>query len=163
MATLKLYIDDEAEEIDFHLLAIHTSLEDFRLAYFLNQRLQLNLCKNTDEIKVKNKEGNTFFSRFTFEDIKKDVFWNLIENENEITLKQNNTNQGLFSDSKNSFITKDFLLPEFKKVNYFLKIDASQESIVPTEIATLVKLIKQVSTVYYINLENIKSKNNLIF
>ncbi|MES2748707.1 MAG: IPExxxVDY family protein [Bacteroidota bacterium] len=162
MATLKLYID-EAEELDFHLLAIHTSLEDFRLAFFLNQKLQLNLSKNTDEIKIKNKEGNTFFSRFTFEDIKNDVFWNLIENENEITLKQNNTNQGLFTESANSFLTKDFLLPEFKKVNFFLKIDASKESINPTEIATLVKSIERVSTVYFINLENIKSKNNLIF
>ena len=60
MATLKLYID-EFEELDFHLLAIHTSLEDFRLAYFLNQKLHLNLSKNNDEIKIKNKEGNTFF------------------------------------------------------------------------------------------------------
>ena len=162
MATLKLYID-ECEELNFHLLAIHTSLEDFRLAYFLNQKLQLSLSKNNDEIKIKNKEGNTFFSRFTFEDIKKDVFWNLIENENEITLKQNNTNQGLFAESKNSFTTKDFLLPEYKKVNFFLKIDAPKESIIPSEIVTLIKSIDKISTVYFIDLENIKSKNNLIF
>lgn len=162
MATLKLYID-ECEELDFHLLAIHTSLEDFRLAYFLNQKLQLNLSKNNDEIKIKNKEGNTFFSRFTFEDIKNDVFWNLIENENEITLKLNNTNQGLFTESKNSFITKDFLLPEYKKVNFFLKIDVPKESVIPTEIVTQIKAIDRISTVYFINLENIKSKNNLIF
>ncbi len=162
MATLKLYID-EFEELDFHLLAIHTSLEDFRLAYFLNQKLQLNLSKNNEEIKIKNKEGNTFFSRFTFEDIKNDVFWNLIENENEITLKQNNTNQGLFTESKNSFTTKDFLLPEYKKVNFFLKIDAPKKSVIPTEIVTQIKTIDRISTVYFIDLENIKSKNNLIF
>lgn len=162
MATLRLYID-EFEELDFHLLAIHTSLEDFRLAYFLNQKLQLNLSKNNDEIKIKNKEGNTFFSRYTFEDIKNDVFWNLIENENEITLKLNNSNQGLFSESKNSFITKDFLLPEFKKVNFFLKIDASKESISLSEITNTIKSIDRIATVYPIDLNNIKSKNNLIF
>ena len=162
MATLKLYID-ELEELDFNLLAIHTSMEDYRLAYFLNQKLQLNLRKNKEEIKVKNKEGSTYFSRFTFEDTKKDVFWNLIENENEITLKQNNINQGLFTESKNSFTTKDFLLPEYKKVNFFLKIEAPKESVIPSEIATLIKSIDKISTVYYIDLENIKSKNNLIF
>ena len=162
MATLKLYID-ELEELDFNLLAIHTSMEDYRLAYFLNQKLQLNLSKNKEEIKVKNKEGSTYFSRFTFEDTKKDVFWNLIENENEITLKQNNINQGLFTESKNSFTTKDFLLPEYKKVNFFLKIEAPKESVIPSEIATLIKSIDKISTVYYIDLENIKSKNNLIF
>jgi len=162
MATLKLYID-ELEELDFNLLAIHTSLEDYRLAYFLNQKLQLNLSKNKEEIKIKNKEGNTYFSRFTFEDSKKDIFWNLIENENEITLKQNNINQGLFTESINSFTTKDFLMPEYKKVNFFLKIEAPKESVVPTEIATIIKSIDKISTVYAIDLENIKSKNNLIF
>ena len=162
MATLKLYID-EFEEIDFHLLAIHTSLEDYRLAYFINQQLQLNLSKNSDEIRIKNKEGNTFFSRFTFEDIKNDIFWNLIENENEITLKQNNTNQGLFTESKNSFLTKDYLLPEYKKVNFFLKIDNSKNAVNPIEIAAKIKSIERISTVYFIDLENIKSKNNLIF
>lgn len=162
MALFKLYID-ELEELDFNLLAIHTSLEDFRLAYFLNQKLQLNLSKNKEEIKIKNKEGSTYFSRFTFDDTKKDVFWNLIENENEITLKQNNINQGLFSESKNSFTTKDFLLPEYKKVNFFLKIEAPKESVIPTEIATIIKSINKISTVYSIDLENIKSKNNLIF
>jgi hypothetical protein len=160
MATLKLFID-EFEEIDFHLLAIHTSIEDFRLAYFLNQKLQLNLSKNTDEIKIKNKEGNTFFSRYTFEDIKNDIFWNLIQNENEITLLQSNSNQGLFTESKNSFITKDYLLPEYKKVNFFLKIENAKETINPTE--TIIKSIDKISTVYLIDLENIKSKNNLIF
>lgn len=162
MATLKLYID-ELEELDFNLLAIHTSLEDYRLAYFLNQKLQLNLSKNKEEIKIKNKEGSTYFSRFTFEDSKKDVYWNLIENENEITLKQNNINQGLFSESKNSFTTKDFLLPEYKKVNFFLKIEAPKESVIPTKIATIIKSIDKISTVYFIDVENIKSKNNLIF
>jgi hypothetical protein len=162
MATLKLYID-EFEELDFLLLAIHTSLEDYRLAYFLNQKLQLNLHKNNDEVKIKNKEGNTFFSRFTFEDVKNDFFWNLIENENEIILKKNNTNQGLFSESKNSFTTKDYLLPEYKKVDYFLKIDAPKESIITSEIATKIKSINKINTVYFIDLENIKSKNNLIF
>jgi len=162
MATLKLHIE-ELEELDFNLLAIHTSLEDFRLAYFLNQKLQINLSKNKEEIKIKNKEGDTHFSRFTFEDNKKDVFWNLIENENEITLKQNNFNQGLFSESNHSFITKDFLLPEYKKVNFFLKIEAPKESVIPTEITTLIKSIDKISTVYFIDVENIKSKNNLIF
>jgi hypothetical protein len=162
MAIIKLYID-ELEELDFNLLAIHTSLEDYRLAYFLNQKLQLNLSKNKEEIKIRNKEGNTYFSRFTFEDSKKDIFWNLIENENEITLKQNNINQGLFSESKNSFTSKDFLIPEYKKVNFFLKVEAPKESVIPTAIVTIIKSIDKISTVYTIELDNLKSKNNLIF
>jgi len=159
MATLKLHID-EFEEIDFHLLAIHTSLEDYRLAYFLNQKLQLNLSKSVEEIKIKNKLGMSYFSRFEFEDIKNDVFWNLIENENEISLKPTTANQGLFNDT---FTTKDFLLPEYKKVDFFLKIDNSKETINPSEILTKVKSVGKITTAYFIDLEKIKSKNNLIF
>lgn len=162
MAILKLYID-EAEELDFHLMAIHTSLEGFRLAYFLNQKLQLSLTKSTDEVKIKKKEGSAYFSRFSFEDLKNDVFWNLIENESEITPKLNTVSQGLFSESNNAFKTKDFLLPEFRKVNFFLKIDACKETVSPTAIATQVKSINWVSTAYFVSLENIKSRNNLIF
>jgi len=69
----------------------------------------------------------------------------------------------LFSESKNSFTTKDYLLPEYKKVDYFLKIDAPKESIITSEIATKIKSINKINTVYFIDLENIKSKNNLIF
>ena len=38
MAIHKLIIDD-CEEASYELLAIHTSLEDYRLAYFINQKL----------------------------------------------------------------------------------------------------------------------------
>jgi hypothetical protein len=36
MAIHKLDLGD-FDEIDYNLIAIHTSLEDFRLAYFINQ------------------------------------------------------------------------------------------------------------------------------
>lgn len=160
MPTLKLHIDQD-DAFDFQLLAIHTSLEDFRLAYFLNQKLQLGLSKNTDDIKIKTKNATTFFSRFSFEDIQNDVLWNLIGNENEITARQNPAGQGLFAESV--FTTKGFLLPEFKKVNFFLKIDDSGQSINTANITTQVKAINWVSTAYLIDLDKIKSKNHLIF
>ena len=42
----------EFDEIDYHLIAIHTSLEDYRLAYFINQKMGLNLSKNKNEIQI---------------------------------------------------------------------------------------------------------------
>jgi hypothetical protein len=33
------------DEVDYYLIAIHTSLEDYRLAYFINQQLPINLSK----------------------------------------------------------------------------------------------------------------------
>ena len=40
----KLNLEDSFSE-EFSLLAIHTDLEDFRLAYFLNKTLGLNLSR----------------------------------------------------------------------------------------------------------------------
>ena len=44
MGTIKLHIDD-FEENDYLLIAIHTTLEDYRLAYFLNKYLGVQLQK----------------------------------------------------------------------------------------------------------------------
>ena len=43
----------EFDEIDYYLIAIHTSLEDYRLAYFINQKLPVNLSKSENEIQIK--------------------------------------------------------------------------------------------------------------
>ena len=40
MALYKLHIE-EFDEVDYELIAIHTSLEDYRLAYFLNPLSEL--------------------------------------------------------------------------------------------------------------------------
>ena len=49
MAIHKIYIEDFVEE-DYHLIALHTSLEDYRLAYFLNRELGLGLSKSKSDI-----------------------------------------------------------------------------------------------------------------
>jgi hypothetical protein len=53
MATHKLDLGD-FDEVDYYLIAIHTSLEDYRLAYFINQ--QLPLSKSKDEVQISMKE-----------------------------------------------------------------------------------------------------------
>ena len=45
MAIHKLQIVDFLS-IDYELIAIHTSIEDYRLAYFLNKELEIKLSKN---------------------------------------------------------------------------------------------------------------------
>jgi hypothetical protein len=59
--------------------------------------------------------------------------------------------------------TKVFLLPELKKVDYFLKIESDEDDVKITDIIKKLKTIKSLSTVYAIDTETIKSKNNLIF
>lgn len=161
MAIHKLDLD-EFDEIDYHLIAIHTTLEDYRLAYFINQHLPVNLSKSKEEILISIKQGDTQFSRFYFDDEDNFISWNLIQNKNEVVGKKEITNQDLFSNSTQEVATKVFLLPELKKVDYFLKIESDDDLDIVTIVKKL-KTIKSLSTVYVVETENIKSKNNLIF
>ena len=61
------------DEIDYSLIAIHTSLEDYRLAYYINQKLHVNLNKSLTEIQITVKEGEGHFSRFHYYEKKKEI------------------------------------------------------------------------------------------
>ncbi|MFV8269219.1 IPExxxVDY family protein [Flavobacterium sp. GT2N3] len=162
MAIHKLNLD-EFDEIDYYLIAIHTSLEDYRLAYFINQKLPINLNKSRNEIQITITEGETNFSRFYYNDTEKDVSWNLIQNKNEVIQYKKGNTQNLFSNVTMEVSTKVFLLPEFRKVDYFLKIENNDDTINVSKIQILLNTIDNVSTVYMVDTNRIKSKNNLIF
>ena len=158
----KVYIED-FEEVDYHIIAIHTSLEDYRLAYFLNRDLEICLSKSTVDIQFQVKKGKTSFARFTFEDEKKVINWDLIQNKNEVVGVENNAIQDLFSNTKNTFSSSAYLLSEFKKVDFFLKIENAANEINISEIVSKINAIDSITMVYSIDKETIKSKNNLIF
>jgi hypothetical protein len=153
----------EFDEIDYHLIAIHTSLEDYRLAYFINQKLSINLGKSKDEVQINIKEGETAFSRFYYYDLEHAVSWNLIQNKNEVAQQKIDPVQNLFSNTKLEISTRVYLLPEFKKADYFLKIENTEDTMNATKIRTILNTIDSISAVYIVDTNKIKSKNNLIF
>jgi hypothetical protein len=162
MATHKLDLGD-FDDIDYYLIAIHTSLEDYRLAYFINQQLPINLSKSKEEVQINIKEGETNFSRFYYYDKDNAVSWNLIQNKNEVLQKKIETTQNLFSNVSMEISTKVYLLPEFKKADYFLKIENTEETMTASKIKTLLNKIESISAIYSVDMNKIKSKNNLIF
>lgn len=162
MAVLKLHLD-EFDEVDYDLIAIHSTLEDYRLAYFINQKLSIILSKSKEEIGVTIKEGEALFSKFVFDDLNNDILWSLIPNKNEIIIHKKSTGQNLFLDAQVEIATKVYLLPELKKVDYFLKIENNNDQLDIEEMIREIKSINRISAVYAIIPATIKSKNNLIF
>ena len=160
MVLHKLYID-EFDEIDYELIAIHTSLEDYRLAYFINQKLPVLLSKSKEEIQISTKKGDANFSKYRYESLKEEVCWSLIQNKNEITALDKNKETNLFSNSDLEIATKVYFLPEFKKVDFFLKVENAEQRV--DLIINTINTIDRVSTVYKVEADTIKSKNNLIF
>lgn len=159
MAIHKLQLED-FDQIDYELIAIHTSLEDYRLAFKINQQLEILLSKNSEEIPIEVSKQNTSFSRFTFEDEEKMMTWDLIQNKQEIELPVQSKNASLFQDKM--VATQVNLITELKKADYLLKIE-HENQIKLKDIINKINKIEAISTVYEVDANEIKSKNNLIF
>jgi hypothetical protein len=77
--------------------------------------------------------------------------------------QKNESSQNLFSNVNMEVSTKVYLLPELKKVDFFLKIENLEGGMNLTEIQLLLNTIESISTAYTVETHKIKSKNNLIF
>ena len=93
MRTFKLDFDDFLDD-DFELLAIHTTLESYHLAYFMNL---------TFDIQFKKSELIQDFDFYEFNDEKNQSLWNLVANkgvqEQADTLEEQST---LFFEAKSN-------------------------------------------------------------
>lgn len=159
MAVHKLYLED-FDQVDYDLIAIHTTLEDYRLAFKINQNLGILLSKNENEIPIEINKMQASFSRFTFEDNEAMMNWDLIQNKQEIEIPITNQNSSLFSET--SSVKQINLVTDFKKVDFVLKIE-HDDQIDIKEVINNLKKIDFITTVYEIDPNEIKSKNNLIF
>ena len=161
MAVHKLLID-EFVTIDYILIGVHSSLEDYRLAYFINRELSTLFEKCPRDISFKIKEGESCFSWYIYEDPENEVCWNLIQNKGMVISRDDNTGS-LFGETGMDVTTNVFLLPEFKKVDYIIKIEDTGSLFETDILIDKLLQIKQVNTAYVIDHEKLKSKNNLIF
>ncbi len=160
MAIHKLSIDD-FDEVNYELIAIRTDLEDYRLAYRLNQKLPIILAKSKSEIQTQSKNGESFFPHFSYEDMENEVCWDLIGNKSEILIETKRETDNLFANDNQPIHNRSYFLPELKKVDYFLKVTNGMEDI--DELLPQLNTIAKISTIYKVDLDTIKSKNNLIF
>ncbi|NHM02676.1 IPExxxVDY family protein [Flavobacterium difficile] len=156
MANLKLTLDD-FESNDFELFAIHTNLKDFKLSFLINLKLNVLLAKNENEITIKSKNGIGKFSRFSYDDFNQDITWELIKNQTHFN--SNKQNVGFFEQDP---ITIN-LIPELKLADYLLKLDNTDMGFNAENIIENISTIPNISTIYRVETEHLKSINNLIF
>ena len=158
MTIRKLNLEDSFSE-EFSLLAIHTDLEDFRLAYFLNKKLGLNLSRKEFDLNFIDSKGN--FSVFEYIDQDNFLKWNLISNIYNHNFTTNINSNDLFELS-NELVKKFNLLSEYKNVNFLLKLENNENQVDLEDIIKEIKNIPQIITLYNIN-KDLKNKENLIF
>ena len=161
MTAHKLLLDDDFSE-EFSLLAIHCSEEAYKIAYLLNQRAGLRLCRRETDLEFTSMNLNGTFPLFEFNDEMQYTTYNLVANKCMTKIKKGNKEMGLFSEDTSETITS-YLIPEQKQVDYFLKIFSDFEMIPLRKIVSDLNEIKQVISAYTLDVEELKSKNNLIF
>ncbi|WP_318310822.1 IPExxxVDY family protein [Flagellimonas crocea] len=139
----------------FSLIAIHSDLEDYAIAYAINANCGLYLKRMEKDLQL---DENMAFSVFDWDDELNDVYWTLISNKCEI--EQVLPSIGLFENNVSK--RADYLVKERKEVDYFLKMDAADEDMFLQKIKSI-NQIANVITAYPLETQNLKSKRNLIF
>ena len=153
MQVYSLDIDDFNED-NYTLIGIHTALEDFKLAYLLNKNLDTHFSKANYSLDF---ESNASFS--VYNDINEEYGFELYLISNSYTEERINASDTIVLATE----TKTYLIPEKKKVDYFIKIvgEPTQETIYKT--VDKIKQINQVVTSYTVETNSLKSKQFLIF
>lgn len=154
MAKKKIHIYKPEYNHDYTLIVIKSILPDYRLAYLLNDALNLQLKKEDFTLNVYNKEGN--FSIFCFDAKDSNQHWALIANKQIVQKKENTDYLSLFDEVSNMFI----FMPEEKKADYFLKIENNNTAI---PLIKRINAIHKVITSYEINPKDLKLRDSLIF
>ena len=85
---IRKFIFPEQESIQYYLFAIHSVLIDYRLAFFLNKNLNIELKRASKDLDISGQDG--FYSIFEFEDLDNLLNWNLISNCSHTNSKNEN-------------------------------------------------------------------------
>lgn len=158
MALHKLLVDD-FDDLNYSLLAVHCEMEDFRLAYFLNQTLATRLSRTKEDLDFLTSLAT--FSVFEWSNPLLQTDWHLIKNN--CLVEKVAVSKGLFLETNDKSWVKHSLIPEHNSVDYLLKIDNGGGFINEKEILNKIQKISKVSTAYSIDVSQLKSKEHLIF
>ena len=151
-----LELNDFSDD-NYTLIGIHSTLEEYKLAYLLNQKLNTRFVLANYSLDFQNKNNNAIFSIYEFINTKFSQSWFLISNKYSNNLDEIST--GLFHSNE---ITT-YLIPEKRRVDFFLKLEGDFNYDYITKKIEEINSVNQVITSYEIDINTLKSKDFLIF
>ncbi|MBD1260186.1 IPExxxVDY family protein [Maribacter polysiphoniae] len=148
-------ISGDFYEESFTLIALHSSMQDYSIVYALNMVLNSSFVRASKDLELSEYKSFPFFE---WQDDQHDRYWTLIANKS--IKKELLVRDGLFQDEPS--FAKHYLVPEYKEVDYFVKIEHDDDldsSFLVKDLLTIPKII----TAYSLDADTLKSRNNLIF
>jgi hypothetical protein len=144
---------------NYHVIAIHSDLEEFRLAFFLNQKLDINLKRKRKDISLIEIKAN--YSVFEYLNEAMYLNWIFFSNKSLMSNKITNEESGLFSQ-ESFFQNEVSLIKNPKGVDYFLIIENVKNK---TYVKKVLKKISEIRGVItsFMSEKKLENKENLIF
>ena len=144
---------------DYHLIAIHSNLDEFRLAFFLNKKLNIQLKRKTNDIYLAHYDAK--YSVYEFLDKTKYLKWVFFTNKSFVSNNIIEDDLSLFSEF-NLVQNKISLINHHKSVDYFLIIENVANK---KYVDKVLKKISEISGVItsFISKNELDNKENLIF
>jgi len=129
-------------DLDFVLIAVTTSLKDYRICYLINKYLNYNFVKADDlEVEMGQNPEPVLFSKYTYH-------WETTETD------------FYFIANKGS---EGYLIPEMRKTDYFLMIKNYIDEADVENITSALNKIPEIVAAVKIEPKKIKSRENLLF
>ena len=144
---------------NYHLIAILSDLDEYRLAFFLNRKLNIGLKRKNNDIYFAEQDAH--YSSYEFLDENKYLKWIFFSNKSLVSEKKFDLDLSLFAQG-NSALNKINLLSQQKSVDYFLIIENIANK---TYIDKVLKKISEISGVIttFISKNKLENKENIIF
>lgn len=162
MAHHKLIFEEDFEE-EFKLIGIHTNVENYKIAFLLNQHLRTNFKRRRKDLDFSTASLSLNFPIFEFYDATTYYDMYLVANKSHSIEIYSLKLEGLFSESSTVKTNISYLIPEYKTVDYFIKVYTDLGEVPVKDIISAINKIKQIVSAYEVDIDTIKSINNLIF
>lgn len=155
---------EEFQNYDMDLIAIKCNTEDYKVAYWFNRYLGLKLKKQAENILLKDTSGSSSYSNYFYNDQTNKVKWRLIENRSlQHAQVGENKYHPLFTTMIDEVGTASYLVPELKAFDFLLLIEETDCFFDVAPIIHQLQRIKSLSAIHEVDVNQLKSIDNLIF
>jgi hypothetical protein len=159
----KMMLLDFEQDYNFTLIAICSSLPDYRLCYNLNKQVDLHFMQRRNDVNEVLNKGKQAFSFCIYDSIheREGLHYSLLSNKSwEFPKQVNNSFSGLFQQE--SFDSRPLLISEHRQADFFLLIYGDIN--IPEKNIFLSKLTKVSGVVaaYELDVESVRSKEKLL-
>jgi hypothetical protein len=144
---------------DFHLIAIHTQHEPYKVAYLLNKRLEMRFERRRRDLELMIDTQLVSFPVFEYYNQDWDTTSYLIGNRVSVE-EQKTTSENLFE--KEPITSTEYVLKTNKQVDYLLKIEDELSVFKPEDVIQKLITTPHISTAYSLETQTLKHPEHLI-